>query len=165
VAEFIQRCAPEAPQFRWADPDNLHLTVRFIGSVDRSVVEGIASRLDGSAGAPFELALGEVGTFRRGRLARVVWIGVSAGAEPLRALAARIEVECRSAGLEAEERPLKPHLTLARARAREGAPAPVLPSPPALEPWLAGELVLYASHLGRGGAVHEPIRTVRLGRA
>jgi 2'-5' RNA ligase len=133
-----------------------------MGSVEQEVAEGIAERLQGTLGAPFEVALGEVGTFRRGRLARVVWLGVRTGDEAMRALALRVETECRAAGLEPESRAFKPHLTLARARARDGSPMPALPELPALEPWHADELILYSSHLQRAGAVHEPIRTMRL---
>src|SRR5579859_638151 len=79
LSRFLGRCATEAPEFRWAGAGNLHLTLRFIGSVELEVAEGIADRLDGNLGAPFEVALGEVGTFRRGRLARVVWLGVRSG--------------------------------------------------------------------------------------
>jgi 2'-5' RNA ligase len=127
------------------------------------VAEGIAGRLVVPAGSPFELGLGDLGTFRSGRLVRVVWLGVRTGAAALQALAAQIEDECRHAGLPPEARPHQPHLTLARARARGGAALPVLPSPPVFEPWLADELVLYSSRLGRPHAVHEPMRTIRLG--
>ena len=142
---------------------NLHLTVRFIGTVDRSVVEGIADRLQGIESPGFELQLGEVGTFKRGRLARVVWLQVVGGAREAGDLAARVEAECVRAGLEPEARPFRPHLTLARARARDGSILPELPSPPELPPWQADELVLYSSHLGRAGSVYEPLRTLRLG--
>lgn len=158
---YLRECAAAAPEFRWSGPDNLHLTVRFIGSVERPVVEGIAARLSGEA---FDVGLGVVGTFKRGRLARVVWIGVTEGAVPLRELAARVETECRVAGLEPGTRAFQAHLTLARARPREGAVLPELPPLPAVDAWRAHELVLYSSHLGRGGAVHEPVRVVRLGQ-
>jgi len=161
LAGYLERCAELAPEFRWADPHNLHLTVRFVGSVDRGLVEGIASRVD--AGAVFRTTLGEVGTFKRGRLARVVWMGVRDGAEPLRELAGRLEVECRAAGLEPETRAFKAHLTLARAKPRDGAMLPDLPPVPQLDTWTVTQLVLYSSHLGRGGAVHEAIRAIALG--
>lgn len=159
LASYLEACTALAPDFRWSDPGNLHLTIRFVGSVERSIVEGIASRVSGPA---FEIALGDVGSFRRGRLARVVWMGIRDGGGALRALAERVDGECRAAGLEPETRPFTGHLTLARARSRDGEPLPELPAPPALEPWRARELVLYSSHLGRGGAVHEPIRIVQL---
>lgn len=162
LSRFLGACAAAAPEFRWAGADNLHLTLRFIGSVEQEVAEGIADRLQGTLGTSIEVALGEVGTFRRGRLVRVVWLGVRTGDEAMRALAQRVEAECRAAGLEPESRAFKPHLTLARARARDGAPMPGLPELPELEPWRAKELILYSSHLQRAGAVHEPLRTLGL---
>ncbi len=160
---FLAECTTAAPEFRWSVTENLHLTVRFVGSVNRSVVEGIAGRLDGVAGPSIQLALGEAGTFKRSRLARVVWLGLKSGAADLAALAARVEAECRAAGLAPEARPFQPPLTLARARSREGARPPDLPAIPVLAPWRADELILYWSHLNKNGAVHEPIRRIALG--
>jgi RNA 2',3'-cyclic 3'-phosphodiesterase len=160
---FMQRCATAAPDFRWSDPHNLHLTVRFIGSIESDMVDEIANRVESSPGQAFDVELGAVGTFNRGRLARVVWLGLRHGGDELRRLAERVEQECQVAGLEAEERPFSPHLTLARAKGREGATLPALPDLPDLPPWRANEVVLYSSHLGRAGATHEPIRRIALG--
>jgi RNA 2',3'-cyclic 3'-phosphodiesterase len=159
---LLQRCAAAAPDFRWVDPHNLHLTVRFIGSVESDLVDEIANRVEAAPGPGFDVALGELGTFKRGRLARVVWLSVREGADPLRRLAERVEAECQASGLEAEKRGFTPHLTLARASAQEGAELPQLPELPELAGWRATELVLYSSHLGRAGAVHEPIRRILL---
>ena len=159
---YLAACAATAPEFRWTPASNLHLTVRFIGNVERSVVDGIADRLADLRLAGFELELAEVGTFKRGRLVRVVWLQVRIGAEPARELAALVEGECGRAGLAPEARPFQPHLTLARARAREGALLPPLPGPPELPSWRSEELVLYGSHLGRTGSVYEPLRRLRL---
>jgi 2'-5' RNA ligase len=166
---YLAACAATAPEFRWTPASNLHLTIRFIGNVNRSVVEGIANqlaelRLAGIAHplVGFDLEMGEVGTFKRGRMVRVVWLQVRVGAEPARELAALVEGECGRAGLAPEARPFEPHLTLARARARDGALLPPLPDPPELPPWRAEELILYSSHLGRTGSVYEPLRRLRL---
>jgi 2'-5' RNA ligase len=162
LGNYLAACAAAAPDFRWTPASNLHLTVRFIGGVDLSIAEGIADRLAERRLSGFELALGEVGTFKRGPLVRVVWLQVRAGADDARALAAQVEEECVRAGLAPEARPFQPHLTLARARPRDGAALPPLPDPPELERWRAGELILYKSHLGRGGSVYEPLRRLRL---
>ncbi|MGH7760139.1 MAG: RNA 2',3'-cyclic phosphodiesterase [Candidatus Dormibacteraceae bacterium] len=159
---YLAACSSGAPQFRWTPPRNLHLTVRFIGNVERNVVDQVAGRLDQLPLRGFELGVGEGGTFKRGRLVRVVWLQVRTGADHARELAAQVESECVRAGLEPDARPFQPHLTLARARPRDGAALPPLPAPPALTPWQADELVLYSSHLGRAGAVYEPLRTIRL---
>ena len=158
----LAACAAMAPEFRWTPAANLHLTVRFIGSIELSVAEGIADRLAERYLAGFELELGGVGTFKRGRLVRVVWLQVRAGAEAARELAELIEAECVRAGLAPEARPFQPHLTLARARARDGAVLPPLPNPPELQPWRATELILYKSQVGRAGSVYEPLRSLRL---
>jgi len=162
LEQYLEACAATAPEFRWTPAQNLHLTVRFVGSVERSVVEQVAERLEELRLRAFELELGDVGTFKRGRLVRVVWLRVSAGSDDARALAAQVDAECVRGGLEPDARPFQPHLTLARARPRDGAAPPLLPSPPAIPPWRAEELVLYRSLLGRGGAVYEPLRKLRL---
>jgi 2'-5' RNA ligase len=162
LAPYLAACAAAAHEFRWTPADNLHLTVRFIGSVEHGTVDQVAGCLDDLLPRGFELALGEVGTFNRGRLARVVWLQVQAGADQARRLAAQVEAECVRAGLEPEARAFQPHLTLARARPRDGAALPLLPAPPELPPWRADALVLYSSHVGRAGAVYEPLRTIRL---
>ena len=162
LESYLAACSSVAPELRWTPASNLHLTVRFIGSVERDVVDQVAGRLDELPLRGFELGLGEVGTFKRGRLVRVVWLEVRTGADRARELAAQVEAECVFAGLEPERRAFQPHLTLARARPRDGAELPPLPEPPELPAWRAEELVLYSSHLGRAGAVYEPLHTIRL---
>jgi 2'-5' RNA ligase len=162
LASYLAECAALAPEFRWTPAANLHLTVRFIGSIELPAAEAIADRLADRSVAGFQLELGGVGTFKRGRLARVVWLQAEAGAEAARVLAAQVEEECVGAGLTPEARAFQPHLTLARARPRDGAVLPPLPKPPELHPWRATELILYKSLLGRAGSVYEALRSVRL---
>ena len=79
-------------------------------------------------------------------------------------LAGQVEQACRRAGLEAEERPFRAHLTLARAAARNGGPLPEVPSPPELPAWAGASFVLYESRLGRGPAVYVPLEEFPLSR-
>jgi 2'-5' RNA ligase len=162
LAAFLAVCAAAAPTFRWTPVSNLHLTVRFIGSIERETVDRIADRIGAVALEGFEVALGDLGTFKRGRLVRVVWIGLRSGGEAASTLAARVEAECVRAGLVGEARAFQAHLTLARARQRDGSMLPPLPPLPKLGPWRATQLVLYSSQLSRTGAVYEPIRTLPL---
>jgi 2'-5' RNA ligase len=162
MAGFLTECATAAPQFRWTPAANLHLTIRFIGSVDRALVEVIADQLAARPLDAIDLELGSLGSFGHGRHVRVIWQGLGAGAEAVTALSAQVDAECAGAGLVGEKRPFQPHLTLARARGREGAELPPLPEPPRLSAWRATELVLFASRLSRTGAVYEPLRTLKL---
>ena len=163
LARYLEACASIAPEFRWVAAANLHLTVRFIGSVGRELVEGVADSLAAARLSGFELQLGDLGTFKRGRLVRVVWVGLHGGGRQAADLAAAADAACSQAGLAPETRAFQPHLTLARARARDGGVLPLLPDPPPVEPWRAGELILYQSRLGRTGAVYERLRVLRLG--
>jgi RNA 2',3'-cyclic 3'-phosphodiesterase len=162
LGSYLDASAALAPGFRWTSAANLHLTLRFLGHIELVIAQRIAERLAARDLRGFELELGELDTFTRGRLVRVVWLGLRTGGERARELARAIEVECAAAGLVAEARRLEPHLTLARARERDGAALPVLPPPPALPAWRAGGLVLYRSRLGRGGSVYEPLSELRL---
>ncbi|TMB90093.1 MAG: RNA 2',3'-cyclic phosphodiesterase [Chloroflexi bacterium] len=162
LGRFIAACARIAPQFRWTPPENLHLTVRFVGNVDLSIVEAVADALAEQSPPGFELGLGAPGTFGRGRAVRVVWLGLRAGQAEAAYLAAQVEAECARAGLAAEERQFQPHLTLARARSRNGAALPEMPLAPGLEPWRAREVILYSSRLSRTGAVYEALRSLPL---
>jgi 2'-5' RNA ligase len=162
LGDYVAECARRAPQFRWTLVGNMHLTVRFLGHLEVAVADQIADRLVDAQLEGFHLRLGEIGSFKRGRLARVVWIGVTEGAPESTQLAAAVESECARVGLEPETRPFSPHLTLARARVRDGAPLPDLPPAPSIDAWRASELILYQSRLGRAGAVYEPLRTIKL---
>lgn len=159
---FLTRCAALAPRFRWEPSTKLHLTVRFLGHVELSVAEAISRNVEADAPSAFDLRLERIGTFKRGRLARVVWIGLAEGVEPVRRLARIVESRCREAGLDPETRAFSAHLTLARSRDRDGSPLPELGEPPALPAWRADGLVLFRSHLGRGGSVYEPLTVIPL---
>ena len=159
---YVAECSAIAPAFRWTPATNLHLTVRFLGHIDPALAEGMADRVAAAGPSGFELRLGGTGSFGRGRLARVVWLGLADGEEAIGKLARLVEAESVAAGLEAESRSFHAHLTLARARPREGAPLPPLPGSPDLPGWRAGELILYRSKLGRAGSVYEPLRTISL---
>jgi RNA 2',3'-cyclic 3'-phosphodiesterase len=162
LARFVAACTQVAPDFRWTPPANLHLTIRFVGNVERALVEAVADALARRRLGGFDMELGDLGSFGRGRAARVVWVGLRSGAEPVTALAAQVEEECVRAGLAPESRAYQAHLTLARARSRGGARLPELPAMPALQPWGADRLVLYSSRLARTGAVYEAMRTLEL---
>ncbi len=163
LGRYLAECAAKASQFRWAPAANLHLTLRFLGQLEQRVAEEIADHVTLGEPKSLELQLGDIGAFKRGRLARVVWMALRTGEAESAALASMVEAECVRSGLEPETRPYHPHLTLARARARDGAALPDLPSPPQLDPWRADEVVLYRSRPGRGGSVYEPLRRIRLG--
>src|SRR5258708_32995662 len=91
LGSYLAACTPVASEFRWTPAANLHLTVRFIGSVERAGADLAAARLAELPLSGFTLELGEGGTCKRGRLVRVVWLDGTARAAQDRALAAHVQ--------------------------------------------------------------------------
>lgn len=102
----------------WVRPDNLHLTLKFLGQVEQDRLGAIGKAVaDVAVGCgPVHLVFQGLGAFPRPREARVIWIGLSHGAEVLTALQARIEAGLESLGFAREARPFTAHLTLGRVR-------------------------------------------------
>ena len=102
----------DSPDLHWVADDNLHLTLRFIGEVERPLAEDIAATLARIRSDRFELHVSSIGQFDR-RNGGALWAGVQPR-DPVAALAAKVERACQSAGLAPEHRAFHPHLTLAR---------------------------------------------------
>jgi 2'-5' RNA ligase len=146
------------PALRRADADQLHLTLRFIGEVERPLAQDIAAVLATLRFDAFTLRIAGVGRFdhqRRGAL----WAAVAPD-EPVAALAAKVERACVQVGLAAERRAFHPHITLARygrdARAEPGTFV-ARHADLASETFTVDRFLLFESHLGRDGAYHEVI--------
>ncbi len=150
-------------ELRWQSEEQLHLTLRFMGPVERPQAEDIAAALGGIGGQPFELRLAGVGRFAQ-RRGGALWAGV-APKEPLAKLAAKIDRACVAAGLEPERRAYHPHVTLARWKGPEPDLASFLRANAGLtsEPWPVTVFTLYESHLLREGAHYEAIAEYLLG--
>lgn len=102
------------PGARWIDPENYHLTLRFIGDIDDALANEIAGLMGRIARAPFELRLGGLASFG-GRKPRAV-VAAVAPAPPLMELQMEQERLLQRLGLEPEGRKYTPHVTLARLR-------------------------------------------------
>jgi 2'-5' RNA ligase len=150
------------PSARWQDDEQLHLTLRFIGEVERHQAEDIAAALGSLHHRAFEIALSGVGSFgRRGKGA--VWAGVTPQDE-LKSLHKKVDQACLRAGISPDTRAYHPHITLARLGRSAG------PAEPFLERWagLTSEafpvdsICLYESRLGSEGASYTIAERYRL---
>ena len=94
----------------------------------------------------------------------MIWLAVSRGLNRLEELAAAAEEAAQSAGFGPEDRPFRAHLTLSRVRPAEDVSALVESFPGADLGWRCESVVVYRSHLGRGGARYEPLETFPLSR-
>ncbi len=142
---------------RWQSDAQLHLTLRFIGEVDRHRAHDIAAAL-GTVRAPaFELRLGPPGSFdKRGRIA-ALWIGVTPHDE-VAGLAKRVDQALLRVGVAAETRAFLPHITLARFGRDAGSIRGFLDQPPLVAPpFRVDAFVLYESLLTHDGAEYRMI--------
>jgi len=143
-----------------------HLTVRFLGDVGGADLERIVPALSAAAGeiAPFDLTLGGLGAFPSPTRPRVVWVGVRAGADRVREVAARVADALERVGVPPEAGEFVPHVTLFRVRSpRDIARARALldgtaPPPPGRTVAVPG-IVLKESVLAPDGPRHRVIRT------
>lgn len=175
VGSLIRHLRSEArdePSLRvsWVPPEQLHLTLHFLGNVDDAAVAGLADRIAQPIELPaFTLRLGNGGNFATRGRPHVIWLGVSEGSPPLIELHRVIGRRLRAVGCELAKQPYSPHLTLARIRQltgtvpqnrrrrAKGGLSPVqvqVPVQGGLSPMLVDRVTLYESQLGRGGATH-----------
>jgi 2'-5' RNA ligase len=143
-------------------PGRWHLTLAFLEDVPDDRVPEVRAAVDGAAGTtgPFSVRLTGAGAF-----GQVVWIGLSGETDPLVRLAGELRRRLRDAGFPVEERPFRPHLTIARGvDTRRPSTAAALASLAEYDgpPWTVRQLVLVHSTLGPGGARHEPIGAAAL---
>ncbi len=144
------------PGARWVDPDQIHLTLRFIGEVDGGLFRDIRDVLATTEGECFSLQLSGIGFFPPRGKPRVIWAGLQRN-ESLLKLRNRMESRLVDLGLEPEGRKFSPHITLARLKN-----TPTIKIVRFLEahsqfrsnPFIVENFHLYSSILGRKGAVH-----------
>jgi 2'-5' RNA ligase len=170
VAGLRLAAGPAGRGLRFGPSDRVHLTLRFLGDVAEERLEGVGAAVAGAAAEcpPLSLELRGAGAFPSPGRVRVAWLGLGGDLAQLAALAAALDQRLAPLGFAPEARPFTPHLTVARSRARGGAPGLAA----ALEatsaelapiPWRAEALTLFESHLERGGARHQPLLRARLG--
>jgi RNA 2',3'-cyclic 3'-phosphodiesterase len=148
---------------RWQNDNQLHLTLRFIGEVDRPTADDIVAELERIRFDSFTLALDGIGKFEKRRQG-ALWAGIQPK-EQVKSLAAKVERACQSAGVEPEQRAYRPHITLARWKGREPPVDRFMEQHGGLtsDPWDVREFILFESRLGQGGAHYEPLERYPLG--
>ena len=162
------RCEADGWKVRWSRPENLHLTLRFLGDVPLAAAETLCARLRsvGARHPAFRLSLAGLGTFGGRRGPRVLWLGVGEGSAEVHRLAEAVEATVRDAGFPPERRPFSAHLTLGRVRAAPADAGRTLAPMRSLytSATRIERMVLYRSHLRREGPRYEPLCEAPLGR-
>jgi RNA 2',3'-cyclic 3'-phosphodiesterase len=157
VRDILAALAQPLPGVAWTRPEQLHVTLRFLGDVPSDQIEPMMARLAKVQVAPFLLPIEGVGTFPPNRPPRVLWIGVGSGHPRLFQLRQRLDDALLASGLTLDVRTFHPHITLARTTENAA---------PAVTHWLhthremtaplfrVESFDLYSSELRPSGAVH-----------
>ena len=150
-------------RIRWVDPEILHITLSFLGDTSEEQVNYISEQLEkiGSGYSSMDLHFKELGVFPNLRKPRVFWVGMERN-ELLENLQGELEVKLRDDGINRENKPFSPHLTIARIKWIENIDK--------LRYWLQkykgetiqktkiGEVVYYESKLTANGPVYNSIK-------
>ena len=110
------------PPVNWVRPESIHLTLKFLGYVDSSLVSQLLSVLEpiGEKHPPFSVDVQGLGVFPQVKHPRIFWVGLTGNTQALQDLVFEIDVALESIGFPPEEKNYHPHLTLARIK-RENA--------------------------------------------
>ncbi|MDD9266254.1 RNA 2',3'-cyclic phosphodiesterase [Paenibacillus sp. GCM10023248] len=141
------------PFQKWTHPQDVHVTLSFLGDTAAEKVEALADELRRLAAAapPLTLHAEGLGVFGPPAAPSVLWAGVAGDLDALAALQREVAGACARHGFPAEARAYRPHLTLARRYRQAAGPfsRAALAGAPALPAWRVEDIVLYRSHLGR----------------
>ena len=161
------------PGVKWVDPQGIHLTLKFLGSITTDRISEITKAIEEAVQgiSPFHLEVKNLGVFPNLRRVQVAWVGISGEVDKLNQLQKRIDFNLARLGFAPESRPFTPHLTLARLRNQASSP----------ERQRFGQLIadtkseityslevkaisLMRSQLTREGAIYSRINSVKLNK-
>jgi 2'-5' RNA ligase len=149
---------------RFVKPESMHITLKFLGEVDERKLEKLMKKMDEIKVRSFEIRVQGVGVFPSERYPRVLWAGVSGD---FRELHKEVERITRSLGFPKDDKPFKPHITIARLKNLSASErAELIERMKNVEFQSKGMKVesveLMKSTLLRTGAIYEALKTVRL---
>jgi 2'-5' RNA ligase len=151
---------------RWVRPENIHLTIRFLGDIDPGDIDKIGGAMSEAAEqfASITLAVGGVGVFPGIKRPRVIWVGLGGQIQLLMELQRKLEDNLETIGFPKEKRPFKGHLTLGRIKAavNPNTIRQIIQEYADLgsQEFTAERIILYKSDLRPSGAVYTQLQRV-----
>jgi len=103
---------------KWVAPENIHLTLKFLGEIDDKKLEKITKIIDDAAKEKnkFQIRISSLGTFPKIDFPRVIWVGVDIGDKETKAIAEELEEKIAKIGIPKENRPFSSHITIGRTK-------------------------------------------------
>ena len=153
---------------RWVRPENIHLTLKFLGNIKEADIEKIGGAIFESAKeyAPISLTAKGIGVFPGIKRPRVIWVGIRGETDLLVGLQKRLDEKFETIGFQPENRPFKGHLTLARIKKKINSKKLI----DAIkefgefesETFIADNIYLFKSDLKSSGAVYTKLMSITL---
>jgi RNA 2',3'-cyclic 3'-phosphodiesterase len=156
--------------FQWTPPQQIHLTLTFLGNVQTSSLDRVGSALEKSCRGvrPFKLRVDGLGCFPNFRTVRIIWVGLAGGIDPLCEVQSRIAQSTSFLGEHREVRPFHPHLTIGRVKRTHLRRTNLLGQMireikmPELGEWTVSEIDLMKSEPAPGGSVYTCLSKISL---
>jgi RNA 2',3'-cyclic 3'-phosphodiesterase len=151
----------------WTNPDNVHLTLKFLGEIDKKLVSEVERICLETIAAmqPFNLGINGIGLFPNERHPRVLWVGLGGEVETLERLQEQLDERLAGIGFEIEEKDFQPHLTVGRIRSNKNLRELLVKSAgytlPSLS-FVVQEIVLMKSDLLPAGACYSELAKARM---
>jgi len=152
---------------KWVEPENIHLTLKFLGEISEEQAGQVKNILDKIASdfRPFEVSLTEIGAFPKLDYPRVIWVGIEKGKKETEEIAKNIEDELEKLGFPKEKRPFAAHLTIGRVRTPKNKER----LKTVIQTWnlehrtsnsqIVSSVVLYQSKLTPKGPIYTPLHS------
>ncbi len=154
---------------RWVNPEKIHLTLKFFGNIEESRIDLLLKSIEELIRntLPFSLKVRGVGAFPHLKNPRVIWIGLVNGREVLISFQKQIETQLEKIGIQPEDRPFNPHLTLGRMKSSRGkvelAGRMEKHKEEEFGDFQVERVILFKSDLRPTGPIHTPLRDMKLG--
>ncbi|WP_404444632.1 RNA 2',3'-cyclic phosphodiesterase [Sutcliffiella horikoshii] len=149
---YMKELKGHFPYTRWVHPEDLHITLAFLGNLEESQKDKLSTLLSKTATEHqrLSLTLSDLGTFGNPQSPRIFWYGVEKSTE-LNLIRKSVYDVCEMVGLQLDSRPFHPHITIARKWKGPGSIDPsTLPRHSSLKDTFdVNELILYETHLNR----------------
>ncbi len=161
AAKLIERLRSQGAKVTWTAPENLHVTLKFLGDVDVTSVAAVCDAVARATEAisPFRVSFAGAGAFPDIARPRVLWLGVDEGVEPLVFLHSQIEEQLAELTFPFDGRRFAPHVTLGRVRGPGSALTEQLETDANLKAgdMLVEEVIIYSSELTPDGPFYMPM--------
>lgn len=171
LSQLQEQLRKTAADVKWVQPDNIHLTLKFLGEIDEKKLDKISLILDKIAisNKCFQISFSTLGAFPKMSSPRIIWVGIEKGDMETKKIACELEGEIEKIGIPKENRPFSTHITIGRIKSALNQQM-LTQELNQLEDYFtekklqfkAERITLFKSTLLPEGATYEPLKVINL---